>query len=328
MSDDSASSAPKSALRLRRFARPLAAMIIVSLCGVYVVRHALELRDKLADSPTVVIDWRLAAAIAAFMGGQLAVGIVSKLCLGLAGANLRVGRVLRIYLVAQALKYLPAGNLLNVTAQTYSLGRLPGANNWQSLQAIATMMMLLVGAAASWFGITDWLVGARQWWSLPLIIALPTAALASLLLRPLLTHERLRRLLRSVGPPDDAPSISLTAMARAAMLASLAWIFFGLSLTAVVSAYARLDAALVLQLIGIFAISWAAGFVTFVVPAGIGVRDVTLLALLATLITPPWPFVITVVSRIVSLLADLLNLLFAQMLLRGKARNGKGASQS
>jgi uncharacterized membrane protein YbhN (UPF0104 family) len=71
-----------------------------------------------------------------------------------------------------------------------------------------------------------------------------------------------------------------------------------------------------IRLGGLMAVSWVAGVLSVGVPAGLGVRDSILMLLLQRVLPSPWPVTVPIVSRLVWVAADLLNLIPGALLNR------------
>jgi len=72
--------------------------------------------------------------------------------------------------------------------------------------------------------------------------------------------------------------------------------------------------------IGGFAVAWALGPLLVIAPAGLGVREVTLVAVLAPPLTGPAALVVAIVSRLLMTVTDLLLALVFYVLGRVSAR--------
>jgi hypothetical protein len=80
---------------------------------------------------------------------------------------------------------------------------------------------------------------------------------------------------------------------------TLGWLVYGLHTTMLVG---RWDLYVIAT--GAYAFAWATGLLTFVVPAGVGVREGALVLVLAPIITTGPAFAVAVLSRLAFTLAD------------------------
>lgn len=89
-------------------------------------------------------------------------------------------------------------------------------------------------------------------------------------------------------------------MLVAAAWSVLGWLVYGLHLWLVAG-----DPAPYLVATGAYAFAWASGLLTFVVPAGVGVREGAIVLVLGPLVGVPQALVAAIVSRLAFTLADL-----------------------
>jgi glycosyltransferase 2 family protein len=88
--------------------------------------------------------------------------------------------------------------------------------------------------------------------------------------------------------------------------ALLGWTAYGLHLAAIIHELGLSGVSMVLFSIGAFALSWCLGIMTFVVPAGAGVREVAMVAVLAPVLDQGSAIAAALCSRIVIVLGDLI----------------------
>lgn len=87
--------------------------------------------------------------------------------------------------------------------------------------------------------------------------------------------------------------------------ALLGWTAYGLHLAAIIHGFGLSGVSMVLFSIGSFALSWCLGIMTFVVPAGAGVREAAMVAVLAPVLDRGSAIAVALCSRIVIILGDL-----------------------
>jgi len=101
------------------------------------------------------------------------------------------------------------------------------------------------------------------------------------------------------------------SLASAALWLLLAWALYGVSITALVVPFQPLTAGLVLQLTSAYALAWSVGFVgaalvVVAAPAGIGFREVALLATLSGIVADGPAALVVLMSRVLMTVADVL----------------------
>ncbi len=292
--------------------------------GVAVLAFALIGREAYAQLDSIrAIQWRFgwltALAMICIMLGQCAVGSITFVSLKSLGAKPSWGAVVNIHLVSQAVKYLPAGGFFNVAAQTLALGRVRSVGAGRAARAIGVMMITLCAASGAWAGLGLWLDRSQPTWAI--VVGLGAVLLCLVNIR---SHRVGSRLIRraehrrgSEAPsPENAATPFLQAAAMMALLGSAAFGLFGMSLVLITAQLTVISPDVAFRMVGVMAASWLLGFVSFVVPAGIGVRDAAMMALLLPILGQPWAVVVPVLSRVLWVLADLCNLLFCLVLMR------------
>jgi hypothetical protein len=102
---------------------------------------------------------------------------------------------------------------------------------------------------------------------------------------------------------------------------TLNWALFALAFSALGQAIlpTPLTMEQLLALMGAFLVSWNIGVFVFFLPAGLGVREVTIVVLLGSLFPPGWPATLALVSRIWVLVGELVCFGVALLLRRSAA---------
>ncbi len=167
-----------------------------------------------------------------------------------------------------------------------------GAIIWEILLAITgaalIALLMLVGRDGATRQAALGLIGATAavWGIVVLVGRRPSAS------------DLLRRL-GGAAPARD-PRVLLPAL----WTGMVGWLHFGLAHVAVVAALAPVALVDIPLIVRAVALAWAAGFVAFIVPMGLGVRDGILLALLAPLLDPPRALLFVALARLVQLSVD------------------------
>ncbi len=244
----------------------------------------------------------LAAAVLT-IGNVLLAGMVWRTVLTDLGSQLPLAVSARIFYVGQLGKYLP-GSVWPLVAQA-ELGR--DYNVPRSRSATATLVALLLSVTSA---------------LLVVLVALPFApgvvpsgfAWALLLRRPAAgpaAPGRARARGRTVGlrlfgrGPMERPT-SLAGTALAIGWACGSWLLAGLQVwVLVVSLGGPATPRVAALAIGGYALAWAVGFLVVVSPAGAGVREVALAAVLSTVLDRGSVLVVVLLSRVLFTVTDL-----------------------
>ncbi|MFI6391743.1 YbhN family protein [Nonomuraea sp. NPDC050547] len=228
----------------------------------------------------------LVAVVAALLGAML----TWRTLLADLGSPLPFRSAAKVFFVGQLGKYIP-GAVWPVIAQM-EMGRDLGVPRSRSAAAFFLMMpiQLATGLLVT-LGTLGW---DRYGW---LLLALPVILV---LLEPKVVNAvigfGLRKLKRE---PLERP------LTRRGMLTALGWALAGWAAYGVHLYFVAPQTGLVFA-IGAFALSWCLGILTFVVPAGAGVREVAMVAVLSPVMDRGSAIAVALVSRIVIIVGDLI----------------------
>ncbi len=154
---------------------------------------------------------------------------------------------------------------------------------------LGTLAAFSLGMAALLDNTTASVVPGGRWWFL---VWMAFALLVVLGLANRMFDGVLKRLGKGPLPRMTAPR-ALGAF----VLYLIAWLAFGLALSAILTALA-LDSPGWLTTAGMFALSWFVGFVVVIVPGGLGIREGSLAAMLAPAVGTEAAILVTLVSRL------------------------------
>lgn len=269
MGDDGAVAADESTPRRRRLRAALRAAFLVAVLaalGTALAARWDEVAARLEQlQPLPALLGTAVAVVGVGVSGQ-----VWRVLLAGLGAPLPARTAARVFFLGQLGKYLP-GSLWPVLAQA-ELGRDLGVRRPVALAAQALFMWVHVvtGGVVAALGLAAG--GALPWWvavaALPGLVLLAPGPLVALL-------DRLLRLVRREPlPVRPRPA----EMAVAVGLAAIMWACYGTHLWALAQALAVAVSWPLAA--GAFAAAWTVGFLVLIAPAGAGVREALVVALL------------------------------------------------
>lgn len=244
--------------------------------------------------------WVLIGATAAVVGALLASMMSWRALLAALGSPLPVRASARIFFVGQLGKYLP-GSVWPVLAQMElaTAHRVPRRRSGTA--SVLTMLVALLAglliALATLPFVSHVATGYR--WAF-LAVPVLVACLHPKVLNPLLT--RLLRLVRR--PPLEQPLTS-AAVARALGWAVVSWALFGLHVWLLAVRLGAPEGRTLVLALGGFAFAWCVGFLVVLAPAGAGVRDVLVIAVLAGVLGTGGATAVALVSRVLMSVGDL-----------------------
>jgi uncharacterized membrane protein YbhN (UPF0104 family) len=107
--------------------------------------------------------------------------------------------------------------------------------------------------------------------------------------------------------------IKYSAMLHILLIYIVSWFIIGSGFSLMVFSLYPIDFSLIIPTIGIFCISWAAGFLFLIMPGGIGVREAMIVLLFQNYIPATIAIIISIIGRIWWTLGDILVLLAAKI---------------
>lgn len=265
-------------------------VVAVGLAGYGLVVRWGEARAALAQLSWYGVTGALVAALA----GLACLPLAWRSLLADLGSPLPTRAAMRILFLAQLGKYLP-GSVWQVAAamelaRAHRVPRSRSASASVLAMTITTAMALIV--AAGTLPLASPAAARQFWWALALV------PLLLLVLHPGLVNPALDQVLRMLRRPPLASRLSLAGAARAAGWTLLAWAFFSAQAVLLVTDAGGRGAAVVPVAAGAYAIGWAVGFLVVPAPAGVGPREVALVAALAPVLPAGSALVVAVVSRL------------------------------
>jgi glycosyltransferase 2 family protein len=258
------------------------------------------------------LDWRIDPG---FLALALALGLVRKLLGGIhwgavmaavTGEPLRarLRDHVRVYVVAGVATYLP-GTYWFIPGRVY-MNRKAGFGALETGVALVLEQLMIVlaglGIAALYLQRLLPLLGPTR----GAAALVPWLAVAGLVvIHPRVLAIAVRAACRVLGRPARTITVGYAAVLRVLILSITVWLASGASLYFAARSIELRWPIDWLTMCGVFAISWLVGFATPFAPAGLGVREGVMVALLAGLGVAAGPaLVLSVLSRLVIVFED------------------------
>ncbi|MEU8358946.1 lysylphosphatidylglycerol synthase domain-containing protein [Nonomuraea sp. NPDC048882] len=232
----------------------------------------------------------LAGALVAVVAALLGAMLTWRTLLADLGSPLPPRPAAKVFFVGQLGKYIP-GTIWPVLAQM-EMGRDLGVPRARSAAAFFLMMPIQL---ATGLLVTLVTLGWDRYGWLLLFIPLLLVLLEPKVINAVIGYA-LRRLKRE---PLERP------LTRRGMLTALGWALTGWIAYGVHLYFVAPQGGLVFA-IGAFALSWCLGILTFVIPAGAGVRELAMVAILAPHLDQGAAIAVALSSRIVIIVGDLI----------------------
>jgi hypothetical protein len=235
------------------------------------------------------------------LGALVCAMLVWRVLLAGLGSPLSFRVAARVLFVGQLGKYLP-GSVWPVFAQMELATEHDVPRHRTAAASVINMAVQLLAALLTGLVTLPFTGGvARYWWAF--LIAAPLVAC----LYPSVLNAMLRsglRLLRR--PPLDQPLTGkVIAVAMGWSFAS--WLCYGLQIWVLMVRVGASPASALPLSVGGFAFAFAVGFVIVLAPAGVGFREVLLVAVLSPSVGAGPATAVTLVSRAATTVADVIN---------------------
>jgi uncharacterized membrane protein YbhN (UPF0104 family) len=257
--------------------------------------------------------WLLALAFVGFVLQELSYGLIWRAVLARLGARVGLRICLRVYLASEFVRYIP-GNVWHVLTRVLWIGKYGVARPL----AFASMMIELITKLAA--GVLVFALSLLFWQDIGalaalkqngLLVALGVGTILALfiVLYPPVLNGLLNLALRLLKRDPVALSLRYSDILLVTMAWCASWIVAGSAFYILLLAlWANTPLAAWPVCIGIYALAWDIGFVSFITPSGLGFREGAIVGLFALALPLPAGLatIIALLSRFVSTMAELL----------------------
>jgi glycosyltransferase 2 family protein len=241
----------------------------------------------------------LLVAFASGLGGLICSLMVWRTILADLGSPLPLPAAWRIMFIGQLGKYLP-GSIWPVLAQT-ELGADEGVPRSRSALSVLLSYSVMTCTGGIVAAVTlPFAAGSfeRYFW---VLFAVPVALV---LLSPPVLNRLFGLLLRMLRRAPLQQGLSVRGLSRTMGWALAGWACNGLMTYVLLRRLAGPSNGAVLVSVGGYALSWVAGFVAVFAPAGAGVREAVMVAVLSTRTTAATALTVALVTRALAVVGD------------------------
>lgn len=232
------------------------------------------------------------------------------------GSHLPLRSAAALFFVSQVAKYLPGGVWNILAAAEMGADHAIPRRRSVSVMAVSLLVSVVTGSALALAAIAvapgeD--AAAYGWvgWAFPAFLVL---------LAPPVLNRVLGLALRLTRRPPLEKPVSARGVALAALWSVLSWLTAGVQVSLLaVPLGMDLTAATYALAAGGYALAWTVGFLVLVVPAGVGIREAVLGAVLTTQLGTGAVVLVVLLSRVLLTGADLLLGAVGLLLARGGA---------
>ncbi|WP_052888249.1 lysylphosphatidylglycerol synthase transmembrane domain-containing protein [Thermogemmatispora carboxidivorans] len=283
---------------------------------VVLVFFALQVKNNWSALASHRFEWNPVLLALAFLGfalQELSFGLIWKNVLARLGYHLPLGASLRIYLASEFVRYIP-GNVWHVLTRILWVGKY-GVPRSLAFTSMVVELVTKLATAAFVFALSllFWhdvhALGSTQ--GIFFLTFSAVAVLAVLIgLHPRILESLLNLALRLLRREPVRLALRYRDILLVSFFWCLSWLIAGLAFYVMVLALWPETPLLALPIcIGIYALGWDIGFVSFITPSGLGFREGAI-ALLFAFSLPALPtalgYVMALLSRLISTLAELL----------------------
>src|SRR5438093_1245756 len=258
--------------------------------------------------------WLLALAFLGFMLQELSYGLIWRAVLARLGSHLGLRVSLRIYLASEFVRYIP-GNVWHVLTRILWVGKY-GVSRPIAFASMTVELItkLAAGALIFAFSLLFWgnlgTVGSLFQSSFIIVLGMVSFLTLLIVLHPRILNGLLNTALRLLKRDPVVLTLSYADILLITLAWFASWFVAGCAFFVLVLAlWPQTPLAALPICIGIYAIAWDFGFVTFITPGGIGFRELAI-GVLFKLALPAIPVdlvaIIALLSRVVSTAAELL----------------------
>ncbi len=255
--------------------------------------------------------WLLALAFLGFMLQELSYGLIWRAVLERLGTHLGLRTCLRIYLASEFVRYIP-GNVWHVLTRILWVGKY-GVSRPVAFASMAIELITKLAAGILVFSISllFWQdigkVGSLLRGSLLDILGIASIIALFIGLHPRILNGVLNWALRRMKREPIQLTLRYSDILFITLAWCASWIVAGTAFYILLLALWP-EAPFVAWpiCIGIYAIAWDIGFVSFITPSGLGIREAAIVALFALALPLPTGLasIMALLSRLVSTIAE------------------------
>ena len=295
----------------------------ISLPVVILALFAYQVKKNWADLTAYTFQLNpllLALAFLGFMLQELSYGLIWRAVLERLGTHLGLRTCLRIYLASEFVRYIP-GNVWHVLTRILWVGKY-GVSRPVAFTSMAIELITKLAAGILVFSISllFWQdfgkVGSLLRGSLLDILGIASIIALFIGLHPRILNGVLNWALRRMRREPIQLTLRYSDILFITLAWCASWIVAGTAFYILLLALWPAAPFVAWPIcIGIYAIAWDIGFVSFITPSGLGIREAAIVALFALALPLPTGLasIMALLSRLVSTIAEILSVSIAYL---------------
>jgi hypothetical protein len=306
----------------RRLAELAAVLVLLYFVAAYLLRHWHEIRAYPWEiAPRPLLAATLLAGLSLVLSGWIWTAVVRSM-----GERVDFRHGMPVWFVSALARYVP-GKLWQISGMMY-LSRRQGINALHALGANFLMQILVVAIGAFAFVATlpAQVAAVGGPWA-GVAVAAVAALLVVLYLSPAFEHVYARVLSR-LGQPPPATRFTIPQKLLFGLATAVMWLLWGASFWLFLDATTRRAPPLGVA-IGICAAGYVGGFLAFISPGGLGVRESLYAVLLGPYVPASVALAVALLNRVWLTLIEVALALVSSLLAGGRSLllgAGRGAS--
>ena len=267
-------------MKPKRLLLRLLEVAVLAASTIYIWRMLAQGWGAVASHLGQVNWWVLAVALICFFAYFACRVLAWGMIIGGLGYNLGAGATARIWLISELGRYVP-GSVWSFVGRVYLAEQKGVPKRVTSTGLIAEMYWLL--GSATLFGVPFLLLlpYANLYWLRWLLLLTPALLVV---LSPKFFHWALRLLAKMTKSTLVAHTFAEVHLLRILAVFTLGWALYGFASYLVLQAFLPFGALNWIWLSSMFILSWLVGYLSFVTPMGLGVREGITVGLLAPLL--------------------------------------------
>lgn len=281
----------------------------------FLVRYLYQGWDAISDYSWEIDYVLLMAAstlcvLSLFLGALGWVMILRQL-----GEDITLQQGLRIWFLSQMGKYLP-GTIWLFVGRIYQCEKEGISRSKVMLSILVEMVLFFIAAATLSIGsLFSWerspfpIKGSLLLYSVAIVLGL-------ILLEPRVLNRIVAGISRLLHRDRIKVELAYSRVISLFSFYLLAWSVLGVSFFLMVRSIINLDLDLAFTFMGIFAVSFLAGFLSFLTPGGLGVREGSMSFLLSFYMPLPLAVLVSVLSRVWLTLVEMIGVILSLTLNR------------
>lgn len=291
---------PKSILIKARGLKTAGAILVILLTAIFFTKTLVEYSEQVRDNFLLTSPLKVLASFLLFVGYLTLRALSWRALVHFLGESINKTSSLSVWFFSEATRYIP-GNIWSFASRVY-LARLKNISPNASLLVLPLEVATVttVTALLSSYAI---MMNLER---LPINFTFYTALIASpiALLGILLLQKPIKRLLRRLFRQD----LNLKALLASLVLQIFSWSLYSIGAIVLISNLGQVENLYLL--FSSILLAWLVGYLSFVTPMGLGVRESAFVLLTGGQIGIVQAIIIAVLSRVILIIAEFTILAF------------------